>query len=430
MLLTRAANEVSTAFPGQPTFTPMSLFIATWLQVPPFGDPEVNTFQVVMASDGQRSFVLFLYDDIQGTNGGRALAGINGGDGVRSVTVPGSLSEAIMNITTTSNVGRPGVWMYRVDTDEPVFRLTHEQGVVTICDEVIIELVSGTLAFPTEITIEIDNVLNTLTFPSGSVPNTTLSFRPTLISNNRRLVALATVTPVGYINSAIVALFTNDSEPVLYCTSFVRGSSSTDGFVQVNLQNGPFRFLEQNYTSIFVNSNGDVSLSAAFTSFSPRVLPLASFNPPILAPFWSDSDAGDGGLVLYAETQDSMLLTQAANEVMTAFPNQPTFTPMSLFIATWLQVPPFNGPGVNTFQVVMASDGQRSFVIFVYDDIQWINGGSALAGINGGDGVRSVTVPGSLSLSIMNIMTTSNVGRPGVWMYRVDTPDIINPSEP
>ena len=95
---------------------------------------------------------------------------------------------------------------------EPVFRLTHEQGVVTICDEVIIELVSGTLAFPTEITIEIDNVLNTLTFPSGSVPNTTLSFRPTLISNNRRLVALATVTPVGYINSAIVALFTNDSE--------------------------------------------------------------------------------------------------------------------------------------------------------------------------------------------------------------------------
>ncbi len=45
-----------------------------------------------MASDGQRSFVIFLYDDIQGTDGGDALAGINGGDGVRSVTVPGSLS--------------------------------------------------------------------------------------------------------------------------------------------------------------------------------------------------------------------------------------------------------------------------------------------------------------------------------------------------
>ncbi len=48
MLLTRAANEVSTAFPGQPTFTPMSLFIATWLQVPPFGDPEVSRYNTYL----------------------------------------------------------------------------------------------------------------------------------------------------------------------------------------------------------------------------------------------------------------------------------------------------------------------------------------------------------------------------------------------
>ncbi|XP_064386804.1 uncharacterized protein LOC135335283 isoform X4 [Halichondria panicea] len=327
-----------------------------------------------------------------------------------------------------------------VNSDEPVFRFT--QGVVTACESegvamvFGIELVSSTLAIPIDITIEMDNVLNTLTFPSGSVPNsnTTLNLITTLNGTNRILLAMATVTPLGSfqfnMNSATVALFTNDSEPVLYCTSFVRGASSDDGFVGVNLQNGPFRFLEQNYTSIFVSSNGYVSLSAAFTIFSPRVLPLVSSNPPVLAPFWSDSDPSAGGLVLYAETQDSMLLTRAANEVSTAFPGQPTFTPMSLFIATWLQVPPFDDPEVNTFQVVMASDGQRSFVLFLYDDIQGTNGGRALAGINGGDGVRSVTVPGSLSLSIMNIMTTSNVGRPGVWMFRVDTSAIIDPSEP
>ncbi len=78
----------------------------------------------------------------------------------------------------------------------------------------------------------------------------------------------------------------------------------------------------------------------------------------------------------------------------------------------------------------MATDGQRSFVIFLYDDIQWTNSGYALAGINGGDGVRSVTVTDSLSEAIMNIVTTSNVGRPGVWMYRVDTSAIIDPSDP
>ena len=58
---------------------------------------------------------MFLYADgeIQWTNG--ALAGINAGDGVNSVAIPGSLTPNIINITQTSNVGIPGVWMFQVD---------------------------------------------------------------------------------------------------------------------------------------------------------------------------------------------------------------------------------------------------------------------------------------------------------------------------
>ena len=70
-----------------------------------------------MGTDGQHSYVTFLYDDIQWTDSGRALAGINAGDGVRSVTLPGSGTEDIRNLTTTSNVGVEGVWMYRVDSE-------------------------------------------------------------------------------------------------------------------------------------------------------------------------------------------------------------------------------------------------------------------------------------------------------------------------
>ncbi len=70
-----------------------------------------------MAMDGQLSYVTFLYDDIQWTDSGRALAGINACDGVRSVTLPGSGTEDIRNLTTTSNVGVEGVWMYRVDSE-------------------------------------------------------------------------------------------------------------------------------------------------------------------------------------------------------------------------------------------------------------------------------------------------------------------------
>jgi len=76
----------------------------------------------------------------------------------------------------------------------------------------------------------------------------------------------------------------------------------------------------------------------------------------------------------------------------------------------------------------------ESFVIFLYADgrIQWTTGGNsggfrglggteALAGINAGDGLRFETLPGSLTTGIINIDKTSNVGTPGVWIFKVDT---------
>ena len=48
-----------------------------------------------------------------GLGGTEALAGINVGDG-NNITIPGSLTPSIINITRTSNVGIPGVWMFKV----------------------------------------------------------------------------------------------------------------------------------------------------------------------------------------------------------------------------------------------------------------------------------------------------------------------------
>ena len=68
----------------------------------------------------------------------------------------------------------------------------------------------------------------------------------------------------------------------------------------------------------------------------------------------------------------------------------------------------------------MASSEHDSYVTFVYDDIQWASGGAkALAGINAGDGVNHITLPGSLTSSILDIEKTSNVGNPGVWIFKV-----------
>ena len=55
----------------------------------------------------------------------------------------------------------------------------------------------------------------------------------------------------------------------------------------------------------------------------------------------------------------------------------------------------------------------------MYADIQWIGDDEALAGINFGDNINSVTIPGSLTSAILNIEKTSNVGVPGVWIFKV-----------
>ena len=71
-------------------------------------------------------------------------------------------------------------------------------------------------------------------------------------------------------------------------------------------------------------------------------------------------------------------------------------------------------------------------MIFLYPDkrIEWTTGDSqggtnglggtpAIAGIDAGDGVIFKTIPGSLTPSIINITQTTNVGIPGIWMFRI-----------
>src|SRR5262249_11547069 len=41
-------------------------------------------------------------------------AGFDAGDRVNYFALPGSLTEAVLNLCTTSNVGTPGVWRFRI----------------------------------------------------------------------------------------------------------------------------------------------------------------------------------------------------------------------------------------------------------------------------------------------------------------------------
>ena len=79
---------------------------------------------------------------------------------------------------------------------------------------------------------------------------------------------------------------------------------------------------------------------------------------------------------------------------------------------------------------MLAASESESFVIFLYNQLQWttgddssgtdgLGGTEALAGINAGDGINSVTILGSLTSNIIKLVFTSNVDNPGVWILKL-----------
>ena len=93
----------------------------------------------MLVSDGVRSFTFFHYADgmiewttgdetgMNGLGGREAEIGYDAGDGVNYHSIYLSGTPEIINITSTSNVNRSGVWAFRLDLEE--------EAVVTCSDE-------------------------------------------------------------------------------------------------------------------------------------------------------------------------------------------------------------------------------------------------------------------------------------------------------
>ncbi|XP_077312319.1 alpha-tectorin-like [Lithobates pipiens] len=279
---------------------------------------EMNTFQVVLSTDGNLTFLLYNYEDIQWPSiyaygyyqhGPLSLAGLNSGYDTGYYTLPGSLSLDIANLANTSNVNLMGRWAFRVDQQHP-------------------EDANG------------------------------------------------------------------------------------------NLGRGKF------YS---VNNNGLLSFSSPISQYTPQALPVALGNP-FLAIFWADIDNRLAGDIYYRETTDPSLLSRATDDIRTYF-HGVNFTARWVFVATWHRVAYYESSTskVNTFQAVLSTDGNRTFLLYNYEDIQWPSiygyhqhGPLSLAGLNSGYDTGYYTLPGSLSLDITNLANKSNVNFTGRWAFRVD----------
>jgi hypothetical protein len=158
-----------------------------------------------------------------------------------------------------------------------------------------------------------------------------------------------------------------------------------------------------------------------------------------IAPFYGDVHAGGDtscgeGVVKYVVITDGTALEKVKLQIQKAFPDHKEFSPEYLVVATW------DGVGYykekvdkrNTFQCVVTTDGTTSFAIFLYNEIEWTTAdddrGPAKVGFNDYKGVnlnQSWEMPCSGTSDITQLNTSSNVGTPGLWIFRIDGENII-----
>uniref|UniRef100_A0A3Q3WAJ4 Sushi, nidogen and EGF-like domain-containing protein 1 n=1 Tax=Mola mola TaxID=94237 RepID=A0A3Q3WAJ4_MOLML len=201
-----------------------------------------------------------------------------------------------------------------------------------------------------------------------------------------------------------------------------------------------FPFFGDRHSGLYVNNNGLVSFLREVSQFTPVAFPIAGDRRAV-APFWADVDNRRAGKVFYRESREPSILKRASADVKTYFSEFPSFNATWALISTWLQVTFFGGNSftpVNTFQVVLITDGELSFTIFQYNNITWttgmhassggnlagLGGIAAQAGFNAGDGKRYFNIPGSRTADVVNVEGTTNVGFPGRWVFRIDDANV------
>lgn len=167
-------------------------------------------------------------------------------------------------------------------------------------------------------------------------------------------------------------------------------------------------FFGHNYTSLYVNNNGNITFHSPSSTFTPSVI-NAGLNNPIIAAFWADVDTrpSGGGHVYYdLDTSDG---------VMTI---------------TWDHVG-YYSQGTNkldSFQLVLINEGNGNFDIeYRYGNIQWtagsasggsngLSGTPARAGYSAGDGTHYFELPQSgIQAALLSLSSTpGNTGIAGV----------------
>jgi hypothetical protein len=166
-----------------------------------------------------------------------------------------------------------------------------------------------------------------------------------------------------------------------------------------------FRYYGHDYTSVFVNNNGNLTFGMASNAFAPMI-PGAP--QPMIAGLWGDVDTTGGGQPMH-------------NDVV-------WFADATRIVATWYLVGYYQRRNdlENSFQIVLTPRTDRApgdfDVELRFAQCEWHStstGGPAASGFDAGDHTMSLALPGSGMATVLDLCATSNVGTIGVWRYEV-----------
>lgn len=192
----------------------------------------------------------------------------------------------------------------------------------------------------------------------------------------------------------------------------------------------PIVFYNLSYNSLYVNTNGHVSFVSQVPDYRPdSILPLG-LDSPLIAVFLADVDTTRTGRIYYRWTDQEDVLQRTAYDIRQHFSGFESYMPSLLFIATWENVGFYNAKSdkLNTFQLVLVTDGRNSFALFHYLDngIDWMQSEGKLAplldpmpqaGFDGGRYGLSYLLDGSGETG--RFITGSNIDVAGAWMFQI-----------
>ncbi|XP_062843713.1 alpha-tectorin-like [Trichomycterus rosablanca] len=180
----------------------------------------------------------------------------------------------------------------------------------------------------------------------------------------------------------------------------------------------PFTYFGKSHNIMFVNNNGHLTFIQPWSSYSPYQFPGYG-GIDLIAPFWTDLDNRENGVVSYQQYTSGDVLTRATQDINQYFPEL-NFSATWVFVATWSKVAYYPTSRTETsFQAVLISNGARSFILMNYGEIAPTNR-SVQAGYDTEDSSFYFLIPGSLQYNYTVFTYSSNVNVSGRWAFHVD----------